>query len=292
MVVVGQTGSGKSTFINVLTNYFRGGTVDDLKIAVPNKEHPVVTETDLAEHTEFNIADGTASQTTRCTSYAFKDASSGRVFNIIDTPGLSDTRGTETDDENVDMIVKQVASLPSLTGLILVVNGKNSSRLTTDVKNTIVRLRNAMPDPIKANMFVVFTRCRSQLACEFDWKNIKTLVPDAKNMFFMDNCAFQHTLADIRAAGAQAVEEVQVDWAMSLKVTGGIVICLADKADVDTSSMREMLSLRDIMKARTCEVLVQFKSIQVGRPCVRSLLLTAQDLIGFHLSLCFRLPLT
>jgi GTP-binding protein EngB required for normal cell division len=263
LVVVGQTGSGKSTFINVVTNYFRGGTVEDLKVAVPNKEHPVVTEADLAQHTELNIADGTASQTTRCTSYAFTDAGSGRVFNIIDTPGLSDTRGTEADEANVDMIVAHVAALPSLTGLVLVVNGKKGSRLTVDVENTLVRLRNAIPDAYKANIFVVCTRCRSPLACEFDLTTLP-LSPPEENVYFMDNCAFQHTLADIRAAGAQAVEEVHYYWATSMDQTDRLVTRLAASADVDTEPMRVLVSARDDMKRALCEMRVQFMTIQVG----------------------------
>lgn len=52
---MGGTGTGKSTFINTLTNYFRGGSIEDLKVAVATKYYKV-TETGNSHILSFNTS--------------------------------------------------------------------------------------------------------------------------------------------------------------------------------------------------------------------------------------------
>ncbi len=80
VLVIGETGSGKSTFINYLTNYFRGGSLQNIK-------------TDM------------------CNQYIFVDSASPaqRQYLFLDTPGLSDTRGAEQDNINMNKIIDGVS---------------------------------------------------------------------------------------------------------------------------------------------------------------------------------------
>ncbi|CAF3373527.1 unnamed protein product [Rotaria socialis] len=74
VLVIGETGSGKSTFINYLTNYFRGGSLQNIKVAIPSKYRPVITE--QFAHCENNIKDTTQSKTDMCNQYIFIDHAS------------------------------------------------------------------------------------------------------------------------------------------------------------------------------------------------------------------------
>jgi GTP-binding protein EngB required for normal cell division len=125
-IVVGSTGAGKTTFINQLTNYFRGGTLTNMKIAISNNVNKQ-TEMDFPRIVEIAMNDKTVSKTDHCTKYTFTEA--GRKFEIIDSPGLADTRGLKYDELHVDDIIDVLSKENAISAIIIVVNGA-SPRMT------------------------------------------------------------------------------------------------------------------------------------------------------------------
>ena len=108
VLVIGETGSGKSTFINYLTNYFRNGSLQNIKVAIPSKYRSVITE--QFSHCENNLKDTTQSKTDMCNQYIYIDITSPaqKQYLFLDTPGLSDTRGAEQDNINMNKIIDGV----------------------------------------------------------------------------------------------------------------------------------------------------------------------------------------
>jgi predicted GTPase len=123
VLVLGETGSGKSTFINIATNYFRNGSTDDLKIMIPSDKHRRTTERD-AKHSELNIGKSNQSQTGSATEYNYTIENNAMVVTLIDTPGLSDTRGADQDGKNMDIILKAAENAKDLCAIVIVINGQ------------------------------------------------------------------------------------------------------------------------------------------------------------------------
>ena len=119
IVILGETGVGKSTFINAFANYLQSHSLQDM-LNNPNKVIALMA-------TEFQITDPStrqlksckfgkksveedravqkvgASFTQTCKTYSFSVGSI--TIRIVDTPGLADGRGVEQDEMNINSIM-------------------------------------------------------------------------------------------------------------------------------------------------------------------------------------------
>ena len=107
VLLMGETGCGKSTLINSLVNMFAKSEMKDrasIKVAIKTKF--------LQQSPEFsNLAgseaggSGVESMTRACTTYPLR-GQIGRTdckLNVIDSPGITDTRGVHQDKKNFEV---------------------------------------------------------------------------------------------------------------------------------------------------------------------------------------------
>lgn len=200
-MLLGQTGSGKSTVINYLTNYFLGERefkriIEDricIKIAIPvlNWENNVIKQFKHIS-TKSNINDETQSQTSECGEYDFnfKDYSNSISYKLsfIDTPGLNDTNGCEHDVKNLKKIFNAATKYKTLNGIILFING-TMPRLSTSMLNVFSSIKSFLPNSIIENLIVVFTNCDKN-SCNFDINCLKDISSKFES-FTMQNSLFR-----------------------------------------------------------------------------------------------------
>ena len=284
-IVIGETGAGKSTFINTVTNFFKGGTLDKLKIAIPTKYHKQ-TESGF-EHTELNVADRSQSSTDNCTTYSFveassgrKLASSGRKFEIIDTPGLADTRGAEQDSQNIEKILKAAQEAHSLSAILLVVNGANprytqasdhlrERKRPTDktlsvqaIQGCMVRLSNFLPDAFRNNILVVFTHCADKIRCIYDKDKLPFAPICESNMLYMENSFFVASPEEIQGASSDTRQLFEFEWDRSMRVMQKMVSRITELDTALTEPLGQVRKSRDELAASLCDMRLQLKQLQ------------------------------
>lgn len=135
LLVLGETGAGKSTFINYCSNYFLGGKLNydfkytKLRTVIPNPILPNPTDR-MVRHSETNIYDKTVSQTSQPNIYTFNKE--GIEYLIIDTPGFGDTDRSK-DEKNLQNIMSTASGQQFISSIVLIING-SISRETTNLR--------------------------------------------------------------------------------------------------------------------------------------------------------------
>ncbi|XP_029729939.2 uncharacterized protein LOC115253545 isoform X2 [Aedes albopictus] len=254
IILFGETGSGKSTMINYLTNYFHNGTPKNFKIAIPTKHHEA---TEGLEHHEDNVQDASKSQTRACTIYDFRKQDT--IFNFIDTPGLSDTEGVAQDDFNIQQIMGAAEQSGVLTAIILVING-TQARATVNLRNTLCLLRSSIPDILLQNLVVVLTNC-SATSVNFDLAHLKPWTIPEANIFHMNNSALSRPVSQW-INNERMKKDLEREWEYSMETIDELIQSLKLLGGKATEAFKQMRINRDRIKSQLHSILLDVKKFQ------------------------------
>ncbi|CAI4220702.1 unnamed protein product, partial [Auanema sp. JU1783] len=254
ILLIGETGSGKSTLINYLTNYFNNGSPEEPKIAIPTKHYK---ETEKYQSSEKDLYDATKSKTSECATYGFtKD---NRRYNFIDTPGLSDTEGTERDDLHISKIMIAAEGTGYMTAIILVMNG-TVARQTVNLRNTLTRLRGSVPDTLLNNLIVVLTNC-SENSANFEFESLKPWTVSQENVFYMNNSAMSKSKKWWINNGRRKAGLLR-DWQESMNEINNMILRVNDLSTVAANAFGKMRQKRDKIKSVITGILLEVKKLQ------------------------------
>jgi len=157
ILLIGETGSGKTSFMSLLANLLRGNGPFELQ-----DYHDTSKESGLSK---------TQSQTTKATLYEIT-AADGTKFHILDTPGLADTRGIEQDrihKEEINNAIQEFVT--SIDAVIIMANG-TVERLTVVTDYTLNIICSMFPRTIIDNIGFIFTNC-DPLTFNFDHESLQ-----------------------------------------------------------------------------------------------------------------------
>ncbi|CAG8492060.1 11238_t:CDS:2 [Gigaspora margarita] len=172
ILLLGETGVGKSTFINAFYNYLRFDTLNEalsenMEVLIPSKF--TITDENYEYKTikignnddsneEFDNTGMSATQT--CREYKFDLGD--MIVRLIDSPGIGDTRGIDKDKENFDNILKFISHYEYLNGICILLK-PNNARLTVLFRFCIQELLSHLHKSAKDNIVFCFTNCRGTL---------------------------------------------------------------------------------------------------------------------------------
>ncbi|CAF0777857.1 unnamed protein product [Adineta ricciae] len=248
LVFIGESGAGKSTCINYFANFFaQTGFSQDIgyskiQVVIPNRLFP--SAANGFNSGERNVNDKTMSQTMYCKEYDFtwSTANNQTRIKIVDTPGFNDT-DSKRDDNNIQEILKTIANLPFITGILITINGTNS-RLSTSVKSALEQLRSSLPDSIFNNLFFILTNCTED-GCNFDLKLIQEYSPDEERIFYMQNSLFSVESRDVIEQNAKNARRAETNWNESMDTITDIMTKMKQIGETSTQVFDDMRTKRE-----------------------------------------------
>lgn len=178
MLLIGETGSGKTSFLNLLWN---NGKICELGYDVHQLDrfNDIKLENAKAKKME--------SKTMGIKMYNIELCS--HKIGVIDLPGFGDSRGMEEDKKPSKVIVEALKSEEYINCICLVINGR-TSRTTTTLRYVLTEITAILPRVVLDNVIVVLTNTSNPLYCNFEPAKLKDFFGkeiDEKQIFYIEN---------------------------------------------------------------------------------------------------------
>ncbi|CAG2110514.1 unnamed protein product [Medioppia subpectinata] len=170
ILLLGETGVGKSTFINAIVNYMSYESIEaaidgqpiclipvSFTMADDKTGEPIVVTFGDHDQNE-NTRDTTKSATQYPKCYKFQNTDI--VLNIIDTPGIADTDGVEKDERNLQNIWDFISNYPEINAFCVLLK-PNQSRISVAFKYCLLQLFTRLNKSAANNILFLYTNARS-----------------------------------------------------------------------------------------------------------------------------------
>uniref|UniRef100_A0AC35FUQ1 AIG1-type G domain-containing protein n=1 Tax=Panagrolaimus sp. PS1159 TaxID=55785 RepID=A0AC35FUQ1_9BILA len=264
ILIMGQSGTGKSTLINALANYLKFDELcdaekslsfDGLQVIIPCQfdvqddnlnTYTVIVGDKKNLNENFNYLQHCVTQMPQ--EYTFKSDKIGTV-RIIDTPGLADARGIQQDNINLELIRKAVVEVHSLHALCFVLK-PNESKLTVGLETTMRSLLSIFPKEALRRICFCFTNSRGtgysvgdsiqpikRFLSNFQEEYATTIPFEMGNVFCMDNEGFLYLCAKYRNIEytTTTISSFQHGWKKSLDSTIQLISRIKTNVPIDTT---------------------------------------------------------
>lgn len=238
ILLLGETGAGKSTTINAFANYLKYQTFEEAKaeefvelisskftIPHPKTGKPIVIRSGNDDN-ERQAAGASSTQSPIAYSFQFED----KLLRIIDTPGMGDTSGVNIDRENFDKILAYLHNYKELHGICFLIKA-TETRKTAFFRYCITELLTHLHKSACENIIFCFTFSRSSFYGPGDgFSTVKSFLDDDLrevqlklqpkiNCFFIDNEAFRFLVAQKQGFpfAAKQVDDYEQSWRNSVE---------------------------------------------------------------------------
>ncbi|CAF4093642.1 unnamed protein product [Rotaria sp. Silwood2] len=215
ILLLGESGVGKSTFVNAIANYFNFDTLKKARSGQPIVLMPVsflLTVGDNFDERIVKFGDEDPNEdhdhpgqsvTQHCRSYVFTIGTRTKL-RLIDTPGMGDTRGPDQDDLNMQHILSFINNLSHLNAICILLK-PNESRLNIVLRSYFSRLLDFLGETMHHNIIFCFTNTRATffapgntgplLKSMLTSYSFKDILFKKSNTFCFDNESFRYLVA-------------------------------------------------------------------------------------------------
>lgn len=168
ILILGETGVGKSTWINGIANYAKHESLEDamndpdFTVLIPSR-FTFTNESGEGMDIAFGSADDnevlSSGQSATQFPQEYRLETSTSIFHLIDTPGIGDCRGIEKDKENFDNILAFLTCYDKINAVVVLLK-PNNARLTVAFKFCVLELLTHLHKSLVSNIMFAFTNSR------------------------------------------------------------------------------------------------------------------------------------
>ncbi|CUA68063.1 hypothetical protein RSOLAG22IIIB_07738 [Rhizoctonia solani] len=188
ILLIGETGAGKTAFMSLLVNLFMG-----------NGSYELEERNNAAKEAG---GDKSQSQTNDATLYSVRSMD-GTVIRILDTPGLADTRGIDQDEAHKAKINKAIQDyVTAIDSVIIMANG-TVQRLGVATDYTLNVITAMFPHSIIDNIGFIFTHS-DPLTLNFRKDSLQPELRQAKHWLIQNPLAYYQAYKRLQAEGVSA----------------------------------------------------------------------------------------
>ena len=182
VLLLGETGSGKTSFLNLLWNC---GLILKLGFEEGCQKFHHINDITL-EHAKASKME---SKTSDAKLYPGVQLADGLKVGIIDTPGFGDSRGIKEDERHSQRIIEALKGEEYVNCICLVINGR-LSRASATLQYVLSEITAILPREVLSNVIVVFTNTADPLDLNFDPATLKEYFGkriDHERIFYVEN---------------------------------------------------------------------------------------------------------
>ncbi|RFU74130.1 aaa atpase domain containing [Trichoderma arundinaceum] len=268
ILILGETGVGKSTFINAFINYLSYSTLDEAKNAdglvsvipcsfsLQTMNQEGIQENNIKVGARDDEADGSTGKSATQKSAAYPVIVGARTYRLIDTPGIGDTRGISYDKENMADILKAISTYDNLHGILVLVK-TNNARLTITFRFCVKELLTHLHRSAAKNMAFGFTNARiSNYAPGDTFKPLKSLLDEHSDIpitlsisttYCFDSESFRYLAAYKQGIVMTNEEEFRRSWDHSSKEAHRLVNYFSSATPHPVTSTLSLNGAQDVV---------------------------------------------